>query len=121
MSILALEIGRYSSVDTPDVDSVTIGDAVDFTKCVAFYGIAPAGTAAMVSNFATNSAAKMPMILASVAACGRWTLFVANGNTGERPMSTATKAAFPSAHFKRAQARHANCNTPTLTPDGLLE
>jgi hypothetical protein len=59
MSVTPNNIVAYGSVNMPEADGVTIGGTVDFTKRVAFYDIAPAGTVDVVSSSASDTATKM--------------------------------------------------------------
>jgi len=59
MSVLPSDIVVYGSANMPEADSVTNGGAVDFTRRVAFYDIASAGSVDVVSSSASDTATKI--------------------------------------------------------------
>jgi hypothetical protein len=59
MSVLPSDIVVYGSANMPEADGATNGGAVDFTRRVAFYDIAPAGTVDVVSASAGDTATKI--------------------------------------------------------------
>jgi hypothetical protein len=58
MSVTSNNIVVYGSANMPEVDGVTVGGAIDFTKRVAFYDITPAGTVDWVSTSTSDTAVK---------------------------------------------------------------
>jgi hypothetical protein len=59
MSVLPSDIVVYGSANMPEADGVTNGGAVDFTRRVAFYDIAPAGSVDVLSSSASDTATKI--------------------------------------------------------------
>jgi hypothetical protein len=59
MSVLPSDIVVYGSADMPETDGTTIGGAVDFTRRVGFYDIAPAGSVDVISSSLSDTATKM--------------------------------------------------------------
>jgi hypothetical protein len=59
MSVLPSDIIVYGSANMPEADGVTNGGAVDLTRRVAFYDIAPAGNVDVISSSASDMAAKI--------------------------------------------------------------
>src|SRR5215469_4212150 len=59
MSVLPSDIVVYGSANMPEADGVTNGGAVDFTRRVGFYDIAPAGSVDVVSSSASDTATKI--------------------------------------------------------------
>ena len=59
MSVLPSDIVVYGSANMPEADGAVTGGAVDFTRRVAFYDIAPAGTVDVISSSANDTAAKI--------------------------------------------------------------
>jgi hypothetical protein len=56
MSVLPSDIVVYGSADMPESDGTTIGGAVDFTRRVGFYDIAPAGSVDVISSSLSDTA-----------------------------------------------------------------
>jgi hypothetical protein len=59
MSVLPSDIVVYGSANMPETDGVTSGGSVDFTRRVAFYDIAPAGTVDVISSATSDTATKI--------------------------------------------------------------
>ncbi len=59
MSVLPSDIVVYGSANMPEADGTITGGAVDFTRRVAFYDIAPAGTVDVISSSASDIATKI--------------------------------------------------------------
>jgi hypothetical protein len=59
MSVLPSDIVVYGSANMPETDGPSIGGAVDFTRRVAFYDIAPAGNVDVISSSAADTATKI--------------------------------------------------------------
>ena len=59
MSVLPSDIVVYGSANMPEADGTTTGGSVDFTRRVAFYDIAPAGTVDVISSSASDAATKI--------------------------------------------------------------
>lgn len=59
MSVLPSDIVVYGSINMPEADSAITGGAVDFTRRVAFYDIAPSGTVDVISSSASDTATKI--------------------------------------------------------------
>ena len=59
MSVLPSDIVVYGSANMPETDGATVGGAVDFTRRVAFYDIAPAGNIDVISSSAADTATKI--------------------------------------------------------------
>jgi hypothetical protein len=59
MSVLPSDIVVYGSANMPEVDGAIIGGAVDFTRRVAFYDIAPAGSVDAISSSSSDTATKI--------------------------------------------------------------
>jgi hypothetical protein len=59
MSVLPSDIVVYGSGVIPETDGATIGGAVDFTRRVAFYDIAPAGSVDVISSSLSDTATKI--------------------------------------------------------------
>jgi hypothetical protein len=59
MSVLPSDIVVYGSADMPETDGTTIGGAVDFTRRVGFYDIAPAGSVDVISSSLSDTATKI--------------------------------------------------------------
>lgn len=55
MSVLPNDIIVYGSADMPEADGPVVGGAVDFSRRVAFYDIAPTGTIDCVSSSAADT------------------------------------------------------------------
>ena len=59
MSVLPSDIVVYGSANMPETDGVVTGGAIDFTRRVAFYDIAPAGNVDVISSSASDTATKI--------------------------------------------------------------
>jgi hypothetical protein len=59
MSVLPSDIVVYGSANMPETDGAITGGSVDFTRRVAFYDIAPAGTLDVISSSASDTATKI--------------------------------------------------------------
>jgi hypothetical protein len=59
MSVLPSDIVIYGSANMPETDGAVTGGAIDFTRRVAFYDIAPAGTVDVISSSVSDSATKI--------------------------------------------------------------
>ena len=59
MSVLPSDIVVYGSANMPEADGATIGGAIDFTRRVAFFDIAPAGNVDVVSSSTSDTATKI--------------------------------------------------------------
>src|SRR5437763_14342259 len=59
MSVLPSDLTVYGSANMPEADGVTNGGAVDFTRRVAFFDIAPAGSVDVISSSASDTATKI--------------------------------------------------------------
>jgi hypothetical protein len=59
MSVLPSDIVVYGSADMPEADGAVTGGAIDFTRRIAFYDIAPAGTVDVISSSASDTATKI--------------------------------------------------------------
>jgi hypothetical protein len=59
MSVLPSDIVVYGSANMPEADGAINGGAVDFSRRVAFYDIAPAGSVDVVSSSASDTATKI--------------------------------------------------------------
>jgi hypothetical protein len=55
MSVLPSDIVVYGSADMPETDGTIIGGAVDFTRRVGFYDIAPAGNVDVISTSSSDT------------------------------------------------------------------
>jgi hypothetical protein len=54
MSVIPSDLVAYGSSNMPEADGVVVGGAVDFSRRVAFFDIAPAGTIDFVSSSAAD-------------------------------------------------------------------
>jgi len=59
MSVLPSDIVVYGSANMPEADGAINGGAVDFSRRVAFYDIAPAGSVDVISSSASDTATKI--------------------------------------------------------------
>jgi hypothetical protein len=59
MSVLPSDIVVYGSANMPEADGAIIGGAIDFTRRVAFYDIAPAGNVDVISSSASDTATRI--------------------------------------------------------------
>jgi hypothetical protein len=59
MSVLPSDIVVYGSANMPEADGAVSGGAVDFSRRIAFYDIAPAGTLDVVSSSPADIATKI--------------------------------------------------------------
>ena len=59
MSVLPSDIVVYGSANMPEADGAINGGAVDFSRRVAFYDIAPAGNLDVISSSASDTATKI--------------------------------------------------------------
>jgi len=59
MSVLPSDIVVYGSANMPEADGALTGGAIDFTRRVAFYDIAPAGTVDVISSSASDTTTKI--------------------------------------------------------------
>jgi hypothetical protein len=59
MSVLPSDIVVYGSANMPEADGMPVGGSVDFTRRVAFYDIAPAGTVDVISSSPSDTATKI--------------------------------------------------------------
>jgi len=59
MSVLPSDIVVYGSANMPETDGPTVGGAIDFTRRVAFYDIAPAGNLDAISSSGADTATKI--------------------------------------------------------------
>jgi hypothetical protein len=59
MSVLPSDIVVYGSANMPEADGAIVGGAVDFSRRVAFYDVAPAGTLDVISSSSSDTATKI--------------------------------------------------------------
>jgi len=59
MSVLPSDIVVYGSANMPEADGAINGGSVDFTRRIAFYDIAPAGSVDVISTSASDTATKI--------------------------------------------------------------
>src|SRR5215475_8059265 len=59
MSVLPSDIVMYGSANMPEADGAINGGSVDFTRRIAFYDIAPAGSVDVISTSASDTATKI--------------------------------------------------------------
>ena len=59
MSVLPSDIVVYGAANMPEADGIATGGAVDFSRRVAFYDIAPAGKVDVISSSASDTATKI--------------------------------------------------------------
>jgi hypothetical protein len=59
MSVLPSDIVVYGSANMPEADGTINGGGVDFSRRIAFYDIAPAGTVDVISSSAADTATKI--------------------------------------------------------------
>src|SRR5918912_3303616 len=59
MSVLPSDIVVYGAAKMPEADGTATGGAVDFSRRVAFYDIAPAGKVDVISSAASDTATKI--------------------------------------------------------------
>ena len=59
MSVLPSDIVVYGSANMPEGDGATTGGAIDFTRRVAFYDIAPTGSVDVISSSTSDTATKI--------------------------------------------------------------
>ena len=59
MSVLPSDIVVYGSANMPEADGATVGDAIDFSRRVAFYDVAPAGTLDAISSASSDTTTKI--------------------------------------------------------------
>jgi hypothetical protein len=59
MSVLPSDIVVYGAANMPEADGIAAGGAVDFSRRVAFYDIAPAGKVDVISSSASDTATKI--------------------------------------------------------------
>jgi hypothetical protein len=59
MSVLPSDIVVYGSANMPEADGAITGGAIDFSRRIAFYDIAPAGSIDLISSSASDTATKM--------------------------------------------------------------
>ncbi len=59
MSVIPSDLVAYGSSNMPEADGVVVGGAVDFSRRVAFFDIAPAGTIDFVSSSAADVGVKI--------------------------------------------------------------
>jgi hypothetical protein len=59
MSVLPSDVVVYGSANMPEADGAVTGGAIDFTRRVAFYDIAPAGTLDVISSSTSDAATKI--------------------------------------------------------------
>src|SRR5215471_3311375 len=59
MSVLPSDIVVYGSANMPESDGATTGGAIDFTRRVAFYDIAPTGSVDVISSSTSDTATKI--------------------------------------------------------------
>jgi hypothetical protein len=59
MSVLPSDIVVYGSANMPEADGATSGGAVDFSRRVAFYDIAPAGNVDVISSSTSDTTTKI--------------------------------------------------------------
>jgi hypothetical protein len=59
MSVLPSDIVVYGSANMPEADGATVGGAIDFSRRVAFYDVAPAGTLDAISSASSDTTTKI--------------------------------------------------------------
>src|SRR5271170_8101270 len=59
MSVIPSDLVAYGSANMPESDGLTVGGAVDFSRRVAFYDIAPTGTVNFVSSSSSDTGVKI--------------------------------------------------------------
>jgi len=111
MSVLPSDIIVYGSVNMPEADSAITGGAVDFTRRVAFYDIAPAGNLDAISSSASDTATKITYFGRDSAGIIQSQTLSLNGQTwvaGSQPLERLLYAAVSGA----------TANGPVANPGG---
>jgi hypothetical protein len=79
MSVLPSDIVVYGSANMPEADGTITGGAIDFTRKVAFYDIAPAGDVDAISSSASDTATKLTYYGRDPAGVIQWQTLTLNG------------------------------------------
>src|SRR5271155_3346879 len=108
MSVLPSDIVVYGSANMPEADGAINGGAVDFTRRVAFYDIAPAGSVDVISSSTTDTATKITYYGRDVTGIIQSQTLTLNGQTwitGSQPLERLLYAALSGATAKRSGRR----------------
>jgi len=111
MSVLPSDIVVYGSANMPEADGAINGGAVDFTRRVAFYDIAPAGSVDVISSSTTDTATKITYYGRDVTGIIQSQTLTLNGQTwitGSQPLERLLYAALSGA----------TANGPVADPGG---
>lgn len=111
MSVLPSDIVLYGSANMPEADGATNGGAVDFSRRVAFYDIAPAGTVDVISSSLADTATKIIFYGRDTAGVIQSQTLTLNGQgwaTGSQPLERLLYAALSGA----------TANGPAADPGG---
>ena len=111
MSVLPSDIVLYGSANMPEVDGAINGGAVDFSRRIAFYDIAPAGTVDVISSSAADTATKIAFYGRDTTGAIQSQTLTLNGLgwvTGSQPLERLLYAALSGA----------TANGPATNPGG---
>src|SRR5262245_6779204 len=112
MSVLPSDIVAYGSANMPAADGATVGGAVDFTRRVAFYDIAPVGSVDVISSSSSDTATKITYSGRDAAGAIQSQTLTLNGQswvTGSQSLERLLYAALSGA----------SANGPTADPGGI--
>jgi len=59
MSVLPSDIVVYGPANMPEADAAIVGGAIDFTRRIAFYDVAPAGRVDVISSSSSDTATRI--------------------------------------------------------------
>jgi hypothetical protein len=111
MSVLPSDIVVYGSANMPEADDAINGGAVDFSRRIAFYDIAPAGNLDVISSSSSDTATKMAFY-------GRDATGVIQNQTLSLNGQTWVTGSQPLERLLYAALSGATANGPTANPGG---
>ena len=112
MSVLPSDIVVYGSVNMPEADGAINGGAIDFSRRVAFYDIAPAGNLDVISSSSSDTATKVTFY-------GRDATGVIQNQTLSLNGQTWVTGSQPLERLLYAALSGATANGPAANPGGV--
>src|ERR1700757_4706010 len=100
MSVLPSDIVVYGSANMPEADGAINGGAIDFSRRVAFYDIAPAGNLDVISSSSSDTATKVTFYGRDATGVIQNQILSLNGQTwitGSQPLERLLYAALSGA------------------------
>ena len=112
MSVMPSDIVVYGSANMPEADGAINGGAVDFSRRVAFYDIAPAGNLDVISSSSSDTATKITFY-------GRDATGVIQNQTLSLNGQTWVTGSQPLERLLYAALSGATANGPAANPGGV--